>query len=1177
MDSEPPEARLVAEPAGLLVKLARVAAGALAPGLSPLAERGRKLLDVGPAPGAFGLAAGGAAWFSVPASDAVWEDVQALAARGLGLDGAGLLAVEPDWKVRLPVPGRKQGAKAADAGAKLPWHLGDDFSGLGTARAAVDPDAQRSIRIAHLDTGYDPDHSTRPAGVRTDLERSFVASDPDPGSAVDRVRPGLPAVTARGHGTATLAILASEAYGGAPHAEIVPIRVSDGVVIFRTSTIVAGIAHAIATGCQVLSMSLGGLASAAMADAVNEAYSAGLLMVTAAGNNFEGAPIPTIVFPARFRRVIAACGVMKDGKPYANRGPFKMAGCYGPMSKMATALAAFTPEMPWAVIGEPDLVEGDGGGTSSATPQIAAASALWMAKHRAELARLPEPWMRAEATRRALLQSARAPAGSRPDRMLGMGVLDAKALLEVTPASLGPLRPETPASASFALLKLITGRGAALSGLRLVGAETLELEIVQLAQRDPAFAKILGEDPEAGIEPAAAEAALAAITAHPLASSALRAAAVRALGGGAGPPPAVPPPGPPQAGGAPAGQGAAAGTAPEPAFRRLRIFARDPSLAATLADYESSIATVEVVNETGLKPGPVGDYLEVVDVDPASNLVYPPVDLRSPGAMLGDGLAPSEGDPGFHQQMVYAVGMRTIAAFEDALGRRMLWAGKRRFVPRLRIYPHALRQANAYYSPGKAALLFGYFPAQQVGASGQTDGGIVFTCLSADIIAHEMTHALLDGQAPSMRDPSNPDVLAFHEAFSDIVALMQQFAIPSLVAREVARTRARIDLSAMFGGLARQFGEATGRGRPLRTYPDLPEGIAYGQTTAPHDLGQILVAAVYRTFLSIAGRRTDALVRLASGGSGRLPDGQLHPDLVTAIADEVATAATDCLRMCIRALDYLPPNDLSFGEYLRAILTADRDAWPEDRSGYRVAFLESFRHYGLLPRNLRTVSTEALAWRTPDDPQPAWLAGLVEALDFSPGPLPDRATQHRRGRAAAMTLQRRLRQLLKDDADGARHALLGLEPGLGRFDEAGRAVPHGGRTNLYVDAVHVQRRAINERAGLEGDRYQAIVRIRQRRPERIDPMAGGAPDFWFRGGATLILEPWGTTDAPSIRYIIRKSMTSADRLARERDWRRTGHADGLRATYFGPQSAHGLDEPAEPFRLLHGRHLEEAD
>ena len=35
---------------------------------------------------------------------------------------------------------------------------------------------------------------------------------------------------------------------------------------------------------------------------------------------------------------------------------------------------------------------------------------------------------------------------------------------------------------------------------------------------------------------------------------------------------------------------------------------------------------------------------------------------------------------------------------------------------RLRIYAHALRERNAYYSPDKKALLFGYFPAGMLGA-----------------------------------------------------------------------------------------------------------------------------------------------------------------------------------------------------------------------------------------------------------------------------------------------------------------------------------------------------------------------------------------------------------------------------------------------------------------------------
>lgn len=64
----------------------------------------------------------------------------------------------------------------------------------------------------------------------------------------------------------------------------------------------------------------------------------------------------------------------------------------------------------------------------------------------------------------------------------------------------------------------------------------------------------------------------------------------------------------------------------------------------------------------------------MVDVDPASDCFYDPVELDAPALLATDGLAPSEGNPQFHQQMVYAVAMTTIAHFEEALGRKALWA-----------------------------------------------------------------------------------------------------------------------------------------------------------------------------------------------------------------------------------------------------------------------------------------------------------------------------------------------------------------------------------------------------------------------------------------------------------------------------------------------------------------------
>jgi hypothetical protein len=125
---------------------------------------------------------------------------------------------------------------------------------------------------------------------------------------------------------------------------------------------------------------------------------------------------------------------------------------------------------------------------------------------------------------------------------------------------------------------------------------------------------------------------------------------------------------------------------------------------------------------------------ELVDIDPASNCCYVPVDLNNAHLLAQNGLQPSEANPQFHQQMVYAVAMRTIARFERALARRALWAehvvrGEDKefvsadFVQRLRIYPHALREENAYYSRNHMALLFGYFNAQgsDVGTTDRTD------------------------------------------------------------------------------------------------------------------------------------------------------------------------------------------------------------------------------------------------------------------------------------------------------------------------------------------------------------------------------------------------------------------------------------------------------------------------
>ena len=185
-------------------------------------------------------------------------------------------------------------------------------------------------------------------------------------------------------------------------------------------------------------------------------YDQGVFIVTAAGNNYGDLPTRNIVFPARFKRVVAACGAMADHTPYADLAPRLMAGNYGPDDKMATAISASTPNTPWARMGCAATIDLDGSGTSSATPQVAAAAALWVQAHRAAVDAYPAGWMRVEAICQALFQSAAA--NAKEKRRLGHGELKARAALDVAPAEAAALHRQPEDSADFPFLDTLLGK-----------------------------------------------------------------------------------------------------------------------------------------------------------------------------------------------------------------------------------------------------------------------------------------------------------------------------------------------------------------------------------------------------------------------------------------------------------------------------------------------------------------------------------------------------------------------------------------------------------------------------------------------------------------------------------------------------------------------------------------------
>jgi len=633
-----------------------------------------------------------------------------------------------------------------------------------------------------------------------------------------------------------------------------------------------------------------------------------------------------------------------------------------------------------------------------------------------------------------------------------------------------------------------------------------------------------------------------------------------------------------------------------PSRRRLRAFAFDPSLSAQLDTFGLNVVTLSVPWED-LEPGPVGEYVEVVDVDPPSGLAYPPVDLDALYLLAQDGLAPSEGDPQFHQQMVYAVAMTTIRRFEEALGRRALWSVPRegpdrwRYVQRLRIYPHALREANAYYSPEKKALLFGYFPASRTRPGTTLPGGLVFTCLSHDVVAHETTHALLDGMHRRFAEPSNPDVLAFHEAFADVVALFQHFSFPDVLRHQIARTRGDLAGQNLLGELAQQFGQATGGHGALRDAlgsrdrdgvwrPREPDPTALARTEEPHERGSILVAAVFGAFLQIYRARIADLLRIATGGSGVLPPGELHPDLVSRLSDEAAKAAHHVQRMCIRALDYCPPVDVTFGDYLRALVTADRDLIADDERGYRVALIESFRQWGIYPEGVRSLSEESLLWQPPTETEATALRDVLGDAEVLRSLCPDwgLSSDRRAVHEQAERNQERLQNGIVDPPHEAAARAMGLTVGsdapgsiLRSRDPRFEGVPR-----LEVHAVRPARRVTPD-----GEvRTDLVVVATQRRHGYDDPEVQAAadkaahtaraedlppPDFIFRGGCTLLVD----LETGGVRYVVRKDVLSERRLAAQRAYLVEGLAPALRGVYFGRRGRFGDDGLREPFAFLH--------
>ncbi len=547
----------------------------------------------------------------------------------------------------------------------------------------------------------------------------------------------------------------------------------------------------------------------------------------------------------------------------------------------------------------------------------------------------------------------------------------------------------------------------------------------------------------------------------------------------------------------------------DPRYRPLRIYTADP----TTPRLAGAVATVNVVYEP-LRPGPIGRLFKVINEDGKHRISYRRADLDDKNVLIRDGYDPSPTDPRFHQQMVYAVCSNVYSAFRRALGRHVGWGyGAQDRRRRLIIRPHAFEDDNAYYDETRVQIDFGYFRAGQKAVGRTIPDSYVFTCLSHDIIAHEVTHALLDGLRAQFNHPSGADVIAFHEAFADLVAIFQHFSYQEAVRIALQETGGAIQDARFLTDLARQFGDATGRKAALRSAIDVKDEQAiplqYDETLEPHALGSVLVAAVFEAFITIYKRKTARYIRLATNGSSVLPPGRLSQELEDVLSQEASQLADQMLSLCIRAIDYCPPVDLKFGEFLRALITADHDLVPEDTWDYRGAFVDAFRRRDIHPRDVTGLSEDALLWR----PTIKSLAPICE-LSFAklkfrgdPGCV-----------AGPKELKRQACALGNYVSDPRYMGEFGLvRQGDPRLDGDDVSLPR-------IESIRSSRRV-----GPDGQIvFDLVAEVTQKRTVHA---CNGNPSFDFHGGSTIILDPRG-----EVRYVISKSVVGAGRLERRRSF-----------------------------------------
>jgi hypothetical protein len=354
----------------------------------------------------------------------------------------------------------------------------------------------------------------------------------------------------------------------------------------------------------------------------------------------------------------------------------------------------------------------------------------------------------------------------------------------------------------------------------------------------------------------------------------------------------------------------------KPTTKPMGMFLQDPALPHLYADYPCAIDKDYLV-------GTGSSRFKIRDTSFEGLPTFASLDWAKEDDLSFKRFAKEEliDNPYFHQVNTFAVVSSTLDLVEEEIGHPIYWKDG----GPLEVRPHAFQGMNAFYVPNPPSLNFGFF-------SSPFRRQPVWTCLSHDVVAHELGHAILDSFRPYYFFSSDLDPAALHESFSDLLAMFAALQYPDVVKQLFKDTKGDMRHPSLLTRMAEEFGKGIA-GASIPYLRSALEGATYlNAAKEPHARSSTWTAAIYEIL--------ERLVTISH------PNGFSGKTGFTEFCEALVKASRWVKGMLLRSLHYTSPASVTMPMLAQLIYIADARVYPDD-SKFRDIAKEVFQKWEL--------------------------------------------------------------------------------------------------------------------------------------------------------------------------------------------------------------------------------------